>query len=224
MRVFSSFEKFQIFGASWIIIAEMDGPEILTKAFRQTDASSYPALAKVAQKHVTNDQNLSRLSREGHVVDIKRSADGSRLLTCGVASCSAVLIQLPSRFAYLTHIFPMDDNYQGSAENDQNLLCQLLRRITYFELLPAEKREVQFVLIAPHSASLQGAVQTILEHNFDLANIRIAINKNSQGANIALEPYDQLSVEWDSEKGLQRHNALTLPTLQDLFSEVVNYN
>lgn len=227
VRVFSSFEKFHIFGASWIIIAEMDEAEILTEAFRQTDASIYPALVEVAQKYISNDQSISRPSRNGRVVDInefQRSADGARLLTYGVASCSAVLIQLPSRFAYLTHISPMDDIYQGSVEKGQNLLRQLLRRITYFDLLPVEKKDVQFVLIAPHGASLNGTVRTILENGFDLSNIRVAINKNSRGANVALDSYDQLSVEWYGEKGLQRHNALTLPTLQNLFSELVAYN
>jgi hypothetical protein len=103
-------------------------------------------------------------------------------------------------------------------------LRQLLRRITYFDLLPAEKNNVQFVLIAPHDASLYGAINTILENGFDLSNIRIAINKKSRGANVALYPYDRLFVEWYGNNGLQRHNALALPTLQTLFSDVIGYD
>ncbi len=225
VRVFSSFERFDVFGATWIIIAEIDEAEILTKEFLQTENIDYPAIVELAEKHLDFKQSLPPPPRTGLVVDInefKRSADGDALLTYGVASCTAILILLPERFAYLTHISPLDEIYQSSSSN-QNLLHQLLHRITYFDLLPVEKRAVQFVLIAPHNVSLKGAVATILEHDFDLGNIRLAINRSARGANVTLAPYSRLFVEWYGNHGLQRHDALTLPTLQDLFSELVTY-
>lgn len=227
VRVYSSFERFKLFGSTWVIIAEMDEAEILTKAFLQTDALIFPAIAVLAQKQISNDRDLLRPLNQGSTVDVnefQRSADGSVLRTYGVASCTAVLIQLPSRFAYLTHISPRDEIYQQSDNSGQNLLRQLLRRITYFDLLPVEKNDLQFVLIAPHAESLKGAINTILENGFDLANIRVAIDKTARGANIVLQPYRQLYVEWYGKEGPQRHNALLLPTVQDLFSEVVGYN
>ncbi len=226
VRVFSSFEKFKIFGASWIIIAEMDESEILTQAFKQAEASIYPGLAKVAQQHIKNEQGLLQPSKKGLAVDInefQRSANGTNLLTYGVASCTAILIQLPSRFAYLTHISPMDGIYQNSTEKGQNLLSQLIQRIAYFDLLPVEKKNLQFVLIAPHEASLRGTIQTILENGFDLSNIRIAINKNARGANVFFDPYNRLTVEWYGKNESQRHNALTLPTVQNLFKKMIGY-
>ena len=226
VRVFSSFEKFQVFGANWIIIAEMDESEILTQAFKQAGASIYPALAKAAQLHIKNEKGLMQPSRKGLAVDInefQRSANGTNLVTYGVASCTAVLIQMPSRFAYLTHISPMDGIYQASTEKGQNLLRQLIQRITYFDLLPVEKKNLQFVLIASHEFSLRGAIQTILENGFDLSNIRIAINENARGANVFFDSYNSLTVEWYGGKESLRHNAFTLPTAQKLFSKVIGY-
>lgn len=227
VRVYSSFERFKLFGSTWIIIAEKDEAEILTKAFLQMDVPMYPAIAALAQKQISNDRDLPRPLNQGSIIDVnefQRSADGSVLRTYGVASCTAVLIQFPSRFAYLAHISPTDEIYPQSDNYGQNLLRQLLHRITYFDLLPVEKKDLQFVLIAPHAESLKGAINTILESGFDLANIRVAIDKTARGANIVLQPYGQLSVEWYGKGAPQRHNALLLPTVQDLFSELVGYN
>ncbi len=227
VRVFSSFEKFEQLGATWIIIAEIDEAEILTEAFLRSGAGILPELATQAEAVGDYVAGSSRRPSEGRVVDIgefQRSAGQTPLLTYGVATCTAIGIQLPERFAYLTHISPVDDIYSTSAKRRQNLLAQLLARITYFELLPVEKKGVQFVLVAPHTGSLAGVVNTILSQGFDLQNIRLCLNRQASGANIAFQPFGQFQVEWYGTNSLQRQNAFALPTLQDLYAQVIGYS
>jgi hypothetical protein len=227
VRVFSSFEKFEQLGATWIIIAEIDEAEILTEAFLHSEADHLPTIATEAERLDQHAPPLTWQPSEGQVVDIgefHRSAGSSDLLTYGVATCTAVGIQLPGRFAYLTHISPVDDIYSASAEKHQNLLAQLLARITYFELLPVEKKDVQFVLVAPHTVSLAGVVNTILSQGFDLQNIRICINRQARGANIFFKPFEQFHIDWYGSGSNMKQNAFTLPTLQDLYAQSIGYS
>ncbi len=79
---------------------------------------------------------------------------------------------------------------QGTQFSGYNhLVHQLLARISYFELLPVEKKDVQFVLVAPHTGSLAGVVNTILEQGFDLQNIRLCLNRKARDANISFSAF-----------------------------------
>ncbi len=225
VRVYSSFERFDFLGASWVILAEMDESEILTDAFvRHQAAGKYDGILD-RQKMREIPPASAQSSRPDGVVEMGeflRAEQGTKLGTFGVATYAAVAIQFRDRFAYLAHIPPTDEVYGSTGEGAQNMLAELLVRIGYFELLPVEKRQVEFLVVAPHATSLPGIVETILENGFDIGNIRLAINPLARGANLSLEPFERIQIQWYGGSALVQEG-LSLPTLQDLFADLLNY-
>lgn len=115
IRVFSSFEKFELFNSTWIIIVEIDEDEIITEHYRRHKSYYQDRIIRYLAERSRQEKPLieieeTRLKRV-EMNEFAKGTPGTVLQTAGVSVCTAVVISYPGRFAYLVHISPTDDIY-----------------------------------------------------------------------------------------------------------------
>jgi hypothetical protein len=214
VKVFSSYEKFNLFGVDWLLIAEIDESEVITeyfkknKSFFQDKIPSYSAKTKRV-KHAKQRRPLKL--RRVDIDEFAKSTDGAELVTYGVATCTAVAIVVPDGPAYLVHISPTDETYMTNSlakfflgeEKYQNLLGAMVERVKRYDVYPSELGTVQFVVIAPHAKSINKVIDTIVEAGVELANIKYLYNPKALNANVFLGHHGSgLNVEWVGDGGV----------------------
>lgn len=235
VRVFSSFERFDLFGVSWVIIAEIDEDEVLTefykkhKSYFQNEIARY--LAQVPRSGT--EEGDGQLPRQRvDMNEFAKAQSGKMLVTYGVASCTAVAIYYPGKFSYLAHISPTDEIYQGSGLNKlflgrqyHNFLAELLARIEFFDLIPVERRYLRVAIVATHSQSLGKAVDAVLAHNLELANISFLYNPASRRADVAISAKGcRFDVQWVEEHRILAEDGLGVANLSEVLKKVIHYD
>lgn len=227
VRVFSSFEKFEILGLSWIIIAEIDEEEVFTDYYRRHKGYFQREILPYLGQRFTGPRPVANAGHQGHRVDINefaRVTPGTVLQTHGVATCTATALLYPDRFGYLAHIAPSDEIYQHSrltrwllADRHTDMLGEILRRMRRYDLLPAELQRLQVFIIASHTLSFWGAVDRILANDLDLGNIRILYDPRAVVVNVTLDVQPAtVRLDWYGEKfGYSEwvHEAQSLSTI-----------
>jgi len=236
VRVFSSYEKFATLGVTWVIIAEIDEDEVITEYYKQhktyfqkqfvrylterPPASAGATAAAAAQPRQRVDMN-----------EFAKSDQGKELTTRGVASCTAVAISYPGRFAYLAHISPTDEIYLDNPLTKfflqgqyHNFLAHLLGKIEHFEITPHQRRDLRVAIIAVHDASFAKAVDAALAHDIELANITFIYNPGASSADITLGGAgDRLDVTWHEEQGSMYENGLGRDNLGMILKKIIHY-
>ncbi len=211
IRVFSSFEKFDCFGTTWIIIAEIDEDEIITEYYKKHK--------KNFQKKVVdylNSANRTRYpvkiyfnkTKRVDMGEFARALPGTQLKTSGVSYCTAVAILYPEKFSYLAHISPTDKIYFTESLADiylkkikTDFLGKLIKKVKHYDIYPYELNKLHFVIIAPHAKSFPQVVDALLESGIELANIKFMYNPQARCANVIVDSSkDKVEVEWVSNK------------------------
>ncbi|MDH3998065.1 MAG: cache domain-containing protein, partial [Desulfuromonadales bacterium] len=109
VKVFSSYEKFDLFGSTWVIIAEIDESEVLTEYYRKHKAYFDAEIVRYLSEQTSQRGKAHYLQRKERRIDIKEFDKVERsqtfvLTTKGVATCTAVAIVYPDKFGYLAHL------------------------------------------------------------------------------------------------------------------------
>jgi len=207
--VFSSYEKFDLFGTSWVILVEIDEDEIITEFFKDHQDILLPQI----ERYLAVQQRKSISFEEPEDVKIKRvdmnefakTSGESSLSTRGVSTCTAISIAYPGKFVYLAHISPTDEIYLHGAltkyflrKNYHNFLSELISKIRYFDIYPYELSKLQFVIVANHTDSIGKALEIILAQDVGLASIRFLYNPAAQSSNVLLTAPDYVpQVQWN---------------------------
>ncbi|MDH5508984.1 MAG: cache domain-containing protein [Nitrospinota bacterium] len=246
VRVFSSFEKFQFAGVGWVIIAEMDEDEVITRQFMDDRDRLYNEIFKRLPAGTTAEPHPELLYQESVRVDINEYGSGrvdDVISTAGVTTCTAVVIQYPGKFAFLGHIYPLDDVYFegwekyilgvyyglfGSVHGDRvaDLMGRMLHEITYFNIHPSETRRLEAVLLATHRNSFRRITDRLLDTGLLLSQIRIVTLDGMKYLDVAVE-VDKASVvaHWVGPGGKKEWtNAAGAPTLDVLVKDIIGYD
>ncbi len=235
VKVFSSYESFDVFGVSWIIIAEIDEDEVLTefytkhKKYFQKEFIRY--LAQTSRPEIEKRQEEVARQRVD-MNEFSKGQTGKLLTTHGVASCTAVAIYYPGKFSYLAHISPTAEIYQDSALNKfflgrhyHNFLAELLGRIEYFEVIPAQRRMLRVAIVAPHTQSFAKAVDAVLAHDIELANITFIYDPQALRADVLINASgSRLDVQWAEEHRVLTVDGLKTENLSDILKKIIHYD
>ncbi|MCP3900127.1 MAG: hypothetical protein GY707_10480, partial [Desulfobacteraceae bacterium] len=181
----SSFEVFEFLGTSWLVVAKIDKDEITTQHYKQQSRYYENRLIKrletIASKPALKDTTFAHYKTALRVDmdEFLKAENNEALETWGVSTCTAVLAIVPKKFGYLAHISPKDKIYNN---NDTNLLAQITKKIKNFDIYPFEKREVVFIVIAPHLDGLGNTIKRLIEDGFLLSQINVAYNNEAKTA------------------------------------------
>ncbi len=235
IKVFSSFEKFELFGAIWIIIVEIDEDEVITEYFKKHKKYLTKAILTdqsyrtIKAQHSIKIPNLTKTRVDMN--EFARVKEGSYLITAGVATCTAIAISYPNKFGYMAHISPTDEIYIDNIltkyflnKNYHNFLSDLLAQIKHYEIYPYEINKLQFVIVAPHKLSFVKSVESFLSHDIELANIKFLYNPNAHSADIIMfQPDYDVHVLWNENTPIY-HNADKYENLGDIVKRIIRYN
>lgn len=195
----TSFEVFPFSNTKWLVVAKIDKDEITTQHYMQHKRYYADQLLEYIKKSppapLKQEDAFAQTSTLRIDMDEFLKAEDSELLeTWGVSSCTALIAAFPGRFAYMAHVSPKDRLYGGG---ETNLLGQMAKKITYFDIRPYERLRMVFVVIAPHLDSLPSIVEELVKQGFLLSQIRVAY---CPGARRAAVVYDyegnRLRVAW----------------------------
>jgi len=198
-KVLSSFEVFPFWGTEWLIISKIDRNEVLTDYFRRNKTAIIPALRKAiesqeAQHKLDTIPTFTKKNLEIDMDEYRRTDHNHILYTHGVSSCTAIVAQLPGRFAYLSHNSPYDRIYN---ETKTDLLGRILKQITHYEVTPFEKGEIEFIIIAPHTKSLESIIDVLIDNGILLSQIKFMCQTKAEYANVYFDPQSsEAFIQW----------------------------
>ena len=245
VRVFSSFEKLQFAGANWVVIAEVDEEEALTRHFMEHRDYYYPKTLELIQAGAPTTPEPEWLFDENVKVDINEYASagpGEIISTAGVTTCTAVAVKYPGKFVYLGHIFPLDRVYYGRWEKPlvdmyyrltggvygdkvTNLMGAMTSDILQFRVYPSQVRALQATLIATHKNSFARIVDSLLDSGLYLSQIRVLQAPEAKYVDVGVDVNSGRTVaQWVGRAGEARWTEERgTPTLEDLAKRVMNY-
>ncbi len=235
IRVFSSYEKFDLFGVSWIIIAEIDEDEIITEFYKKFKNHFQERICDYIANKEPEGHALINYSQKIKRIDMNEFAKvkpGMMLETSGISGCTAIAILLPNRFGYLAHISPTDEIYISSmltkiflGDNKSDFLGELTRRIKHYDVYPYELKKLQFVIVAPHRKSFYNAVDKILGNDVELANIKFMHKPQSRASNVLLNAErNSVIVEWHKNgTSLLEHDS-DIEDLSAVLKKIIEYD
>lgn len=213
IRVLSSFKQFDVFGHSWIIIAEIDEDEAVSNHYQKYKKYYLPRIVEyysnMAPKIYTSGKEISKNLKRKRVDmnEFSMTKSGEVLETHGVGPCTSIIIYYPKKFGYLAHISPMDEIYQKSFllkylpwGRKTSFLEELIKRIQYYDIYPYQLKDLQFVIIATHDKSLQTIIDYLYDMGVNLAQIKFLFNPLANYANVAFnQSDDSVYVKWLAE-------------------------
>lgn len=231
VSVFSSFERFSFGGSDWIIVAEIDEDEVITEHFTPRLEQELPRLAGLLTSGSGRRPESVPSSAAPLRVDINEYAKIARrdsAITFGVATCTAVVIRHPERFAYLGHVYPLDMVYRSSLERGlhavgidflgrrtsgrSDLLGRMLRSLKYYDIHAYEVRDLDVVVAAVHHESLIPVVRTLVAEGFFLSQIRVLTLPGGRYANVSVESGSaNIAIEWMERNGTPSWSGLRRP-------------
>jgi hypothetical protein len=222
-RAKTSFEVCDVLGARWLLIVKVDEDEILTRQYlQQKQKFEKPLLAELNRDRPEGRSPGPVIPpTDGLGVDVdefQRVGEEGTLVTWGVHTCTAVVITLPGKFAYLGHLSNYDRSYRQGGNLD--LLGHMLKRIRRFELYPVQMRDVEIVIVAPHTHSVLGAADRLLAEGFLLSQIRFVHCPDAHCATVRhrMKP-GATDISWQfsaDHSGHARQSASACPSLADL--------
>ncbi len=230
VQVFSSFDTLDFFHVTWAIIVEIDVDEVASSFFLENLTDLSAELVRQAgedcQAHQT-EGNLSGPLPTSSRVDVnefRRVNNGEICWSPGVGPCTAVIAYYPERFGYLLHLGPTDDVYTGDpltrivlGTRRTDLLNDLQNRIARFDLVDSEMGRMKYVVVATHTNSLEGILESLLDRGVGLSQIQFAHDPDADYANVRFnQANDEVLVQWvnlDSAGPTRITNTKGLPNL-----------
>ena len=202
VRVLSSFERFELLGATWVIVAEIDEAEAITEYYKQHRDVYLPRLTDTpvnAPPKPIEAADQAEMFKRVDTNEFARAEAGAVLRTSGVSTCTAITAVLPGRFGYLAHIGPSDRIYGKPDFGHNDCLGEMLHRLQYYDVYPHELPEVEFTIVAVHRESYVAAIDRLLGLGVELSQIRFAYQPRAQYANLVLAPAEaSVLIEWVS--------------------------
>jgi hypothetical protein len=204
-KVFTSFEKFSLWGAQWAIIASIEEEEIITNYYLQNrDVLDAPLFERLASQNQENDRQVSKTGKvkKVDIDESKKAEEGTILQTRGVSACTAVVVEYPEHFAYLAHISPFDKIY-GLA-NLTNQIKDLVGRIKHNDIYLKDLGNLKFIVVANHLNSIKTIIDKLTRYGIRLEQITFAYNPDAYYANVTSSGNGQATyIEWvlDSKTG-----------------------
>jgi hypothetical protein len=209
VRVFSTFEQFDMFNNSWIIIVEIDEDEVITNHYLKYKKYY---LSKIVNQNSRSSQimlaNLDRNEsiRIGKRVDMNEfcmAKSGELLQTKGAGPCTAIIISYPGKFGYLAHISPTDVIYDSSlitkylSWGKSNFLEKIVQHIQHYDIYPYQQKDIQFVIIATHNKSIGNVIDRLCSVGVHLEQIKYLCNPSAYYANVSFDQSnDSIYIEW----------------------------
>lgn len=235
--VFSSFESFSHLGGGWIIIVEIDEDEVLTDHYVKWEDELFPEMVRYVGEqtppldHGVGSNPMERESIKVDLAEYRKAGEGEMLYTVGVATCTAFAAWLPGEFGYLSHLTPTDDSYEISAatammlgDSYTDLVEQVMGRLTWFDVAPAERSELQIVLFATRPEGFRRAIRKVLQHGTELSQIRVLYLPVAGSGDAVLDyASNRAWFYWQDNSGGGRTSARQAPHLGDVLKKVTGY-
>ncbi|MCF6147133.1 MAG: hypothetical protein E3K37_00565 [Candidatus Kuenenia sp.] len=212
INVLSTFEQFEVFGQSWIIIVEIDEDEVVSKIYKEYEKYF---LSKIVD-HLPGINTMNSVqgrkplsNQKSKRVDINEYAmtkSGEILETKGVGPCTTVIFSYPRSFGYLAHISPVDEIYHKNpltqyllGNRKTSYLRKILQKIRRYDLYPYQLNNLHCVIVATHTKSLETIIDQLLKEGIELSQISFFYNPSADYANIIFDQLnDCVNVEWKS--------------------------
>jgi hypothetical protein len=235
VRVFSSFERIEILGATWVIVAEMDEDEVVTDLYRDHKKHFRQEITRLLSEAPRGGDPINQRMRSGRRIDMAefaKAAPGTPAYTVGLSTCTGVVMVLPERFGYMAHVPPTDVSYEPSRfpwstlrNRNADLVNTVLARAAYYDVFPFELRQIHYYLIASHTRSFTGTVDRILDSGVELSNIHFLYNPRAENANVFVDVAGPtVDVTW-REKGRDYvENGVEMVDLGSLVKTVVGFD
>ena len=167
VRAHSYFEVFDFLGVEWLIVAKKDEDEILTEKYIQNEKkyaerlfrrSFYPAVRQHRRPDVSG-------SRKVDMDEFVRTEEGELLYTYGITTCTGFIASFPNRFSYMAHLSPYDKMYQAD-HYYTDLVTQILKRLSEYEICEIEKRDLRFYIVATHRETVRTIIDKMTAHGY----------------------------------------------------------
>lgn len=218
-HVYSCFETFSFLGSDWLIIAKIDKNEVVTEYYKKNKKNLLPQLTPMLHSSlysdthkITKDTNYTRVDMD----EYQRTTDN--IHTMGVATCTGVSISYPERFTYLAHISPYDRIYN---ESRTNLVCQMIKHLSYFEITPSENEHIQINAISTQTKSLEKLIDLIIDNNFFLNQIKFIYNNNAEYGNLYSNTNTgSCTVNWQTADSAYNQSFSSIPDLETLILSI----
>ncbi len=210
VQVLSSYDTFEFLDTTWGLFAEIDENEVISAHFQKNTAGMLTDLIQLAtgdlslgpEPVIANDQLTNDLRVD--MGELRRVDQGQTCWTPGVGPCTSVVAYYPGRFGYLTHLGPTDDVYIDDALSRRLLgsrrtrsMYELTTRIRHFDVVPNELKDIRFVIVATHTNSVAGILETLLAQGIDLAQIKFIYHPGAEYANVRYDQsVDIVEVQW----------------------------
>ena len=200
----TSFEVFHFLETRWLVVAKVDRDEVVTGHYiqhRRYYGDRLLATLKAVPLPPLREPALPAAPKILRVDmdEFLKAESGERLETFGVSTCTALVVAYPGKSGYLAHISPRDRVYGGE---DTNLLDQMIKRISAFDVYPSQRRHILFIVVATHFDSLLNVVDRIADEGFLLSQIRVLIYPQARSASLAYDySGSHLSVAWRMDGG-----------------------
>ena len=146
------------------------------------------------------------------------------IATFGVSTCTAVIVTLPRRFAYLSHISNLDRIYGGDTTD---LIGHIFKRIKNFDIYKYEILDIQATVVANHLETIGNIISRLLAEGIFLSQIRFVYNPDARYANV-LHDYNagETFVEWlmDRNSGAKQYQrASSAMTVDEWVKPLIGY-
>lgn len=232
VNVYSSFERLEVFGTAWIIIAEIDQNEIYTEYYKDNKKKLLKKILKyldmVTEEGIVYKPDTSVLKRVDMNEYVKSISD-TMLYTLGLSTCTAVAVMKPGSFAYLAHIPPTDDIYVSSRltkyflkDHSSNMLNEIIKKIKYYDVYPFEFRKLAFVITINHTKSIEKTIDTILENGSELSNIKVVYTSNALGADVYVDIKNKnIIINWYEESFMGNKSSSMCKDLQKIVMQII---
>lgn len=205
--VLSAYEPLQALGCEWIIVAEMDQSEVLDRIFQQASDSWRASVlaAELRTPPTESGSELPPIKVDMHEFALTDSTHP--LFTGGVATCTAVALGYPGRFAALAHLGPTDRantdrlTRWGLKGRGSDLIGDMMRRISRFEIHLYEMDSLTATIVAPHAHTTEGIVHALIEWGISLDRIQLVRNRECLAADVSATVDGHVLVRWRRQGG-----------------------
>lgn len=201
--VLSVFEPLSVLGCDWAVVAEMDQSEVLGEVYGQASDDWRAAILAIELEGSSANapHTGERIRVDMHEFALTDSSRSS-VFTGGVATCTAVALTYPGRFAALAHLGPTDQantdrlTQWGLQGRGSDLVGDMMRRISRFEIHPFEIDSISATIIAPHSRDAEGILRSLMEWGVGLSRIHLLRKKTALAADVLASVEGRVLVRW----------------------------
>ncbi len=203
VSVFSSYERFDVFDTSWIIMAEINRSEIITECFMKRGGCELESLLAYLGPHEPVPLVADRDEDDFGLVqmdDFSKCGAGEKLATYGVSTCTALYAVYPGAFGYLSHITPHDNVYTDDFITNQ--VKRIHHDITHYDIHLSELKNLKFIVVATHLESCPRIIEKLTRYGIYLSQITFAYNPAADFADVYLDmESNEATVVWTKNSG-----------------------